>query len=259
MDRRRRPTTHPPDRAGVAGPGFTLLETMLAMVIVLVGVMAVLQAQRAFLFNNLWSTHTATANYLANEIRELTRALPRHDQASGGLYFSTPGDPTTLNGWGLETNEVDIDDIDDLDDLDGVVFGPATTYPAELFFASSAQFPDGPVNSYGEVITQNDWDGAVVTETVLGVERPVALEGWSQLIQVEKVDPYDYGALAVQVSDGGDLDVEQSRIDSRAAEVSGVREVDEYPLRVTVSIIYQSDWTTDEPTLISQVSWIVPP
>ena len=59
--------------------GFTLIETALATVIIGVGVLALVDSQAAFLASNAWSTQTATANYLANEIREMTRRLPKHD------------------------------------------------------------------------------------------------------------------------------------------------------------------------------------
>src|SRR5947207_15139388 len=63
--------------------GFTLLETALAMVIVMVGVLAMIEAQQGFIHTNSWSSHEATATYLANEIRERMRSLPLHDPISG--------------------------------------------------------------------------------------------------------------------------------------------------------------------------------
>ena len=58
--------------------GFTLLETMLALVIIGVGVLAFVDAQTSFIRSNNWSSQAATGMLLANEIRELTRTLPRH-------------------------------------------------------------------------------------------------------------------------------------------------------------------------------------
>ena len=72
-----RPATH--------ARGFTLLETSMAMVIIGVGVLAFVDAQKAFITNNNWSSHAATGAYLANEVRELARRLPRHDPVTG-LY-----------------------------------------------------------------------------------------------------------------------------------------------------------------------------
>ena len=62
-------------RAGTGG--FTLIETSMATVIIGVGVLAMVDAQSAFIVSNQWSSHAASATFLANEIRELTRNLPR--------------------------------------------------------------------------------------------------------------------------------------------------------------------------------------
>ena len=57
--------------------GFTLIETSLATLIVGIGVLAMVDAQTAFIVSNQWSSHAASATFLANEIRELTRARRR--------------------------------------------------------------------------------------------------------------------------------------------------------------------------------------
>src|SRR5205085_2463013 len=91
----------PPSRQTVArqrrqagARGFTLIETALATVIIGVGVLALLEAQQAFMKSNDWSTQAATATYLANEIREMTRKLPRHDPVTG-LTLQTSGNVTS--------------------------------------------------------------------------------------------------------------------------------------------------------------------
>ncbi|MCL4211339.1 MAG: prepilin-type N-terminal cleavage/methylation domain-containing protein, partial [Phycisphaerales bacterium] len=97
--------------------GFTLLETALAIIIVGVGVLAIVSAQQAFHRKNSWSTHASTATWLANEIRELTLNLPRHDPVTGKAT------------WGPEGNEVSVEDFDDLDDFDGEL-GEGTVFSA---------------------------------------------------------------------------------------------------------------------------------
>ncbi|GAB4550698.1 MAG: hypothetical protein Tsb0013_12550 [Phycisphaerales bacterium] len=218
--------------------GFTLLETMLAMTITLVGILAVLQAQRAFLFNNLWSSNAASAAYLASEVRELTRALPRHDRFSGGLYFTTPGDTSTLTGFGPEPNESTPDDFDDLDDFDGAVFGDATALPEG--FTLRNRFT-GPIGADGNILEAVDWDAVVVEEDVEGQLEALPMQGWTQCIKVELVDPYDY-ALPIDL----------------ASYNQDVRDINDYPVRVTVYILFQNQWTENAPAL-TQVSWVVPP
>ncbi len=217
---------------------FTLLETMLAMTITLVGILAVRQAPRAFLSNTLWSSNAASAAYLASEVRELTRALPRHDRFSGGLYFTTPGDVNTLTGFGPEPNELLPEDFDDLDDYDGAVFGDATALPAGFTLRNRYS---GPMGADGMVLEEVDWDAVVVTEELDGDEEVIAMQGWTQCVSVELVDPFDYSLPA-------DLD----------AYDASVRGINQYPVRVTVWILYQNQWTENAPAT-TRVSWVVPP
>ena len=214
---------------------FTLLETMMALTIILVGVLAVIQAQRSFLYNNIWSSHAATATYLANEIRELTRAFPRHDRFAGGLYFTSPGDEGSLTGWGPEAGDDAPDDLDDLDDFDGAVFGNAATLPEG--FDEITRFA-GPINAFGEVITETLWDGSV---ELAAEDVPVSMRGWTQIVTVQKVDPWDYSTVVP------DAEVED-----------GVRDVDEYPLLVTVRVLYQGEYSEEAPA-VTEVSWVIPP
>lgn len=215
---------------------------MLAMVILTVGVVAVVQAQREFLIQNLWSTHASTATYLATEIRELSRSFSRHDRNTGGLYFSNPADTSTLTGWGPETGETTVLDYDDLDDLDGCVFGSATTFPTGFTMTRRLA---GPINAFGEVIPETLHDGSTATIDVDGETTVVPMRGWTQIVQVTKVDPYNYSSAVArntQVVSGGNV----------------LRGPERYPLRVTVTVLYQGTWEDDAPPVTS-VSWIVEP
>ena len=106
-----------PIRSHAAPGGFTLIEAAMATVIIGVGVLAMIDAQTAFIRANVWSNHAASATFLANEIREYSRKLPRHDPVSGLVI-----DGGLLHGWGPDEGEVTVDDFDDLDDFDGIVF-----------------------------------------------------------------------------------------------------------------------------------------
>jgi hypothetical protein len=112
--------------------GFTLLETALATIIVGVGVLAMVSAQAAFHKQNSWSTHASIATALANEIRELTWNLPRHDPVTGDAF------------WGPDAGEaMTVTDFDDLDDFDGLGDG--------LIFSAEAN--NGPINARREIIS----------------------------------------------------------------------------------------------------------
>ena len=121
--------------------GFTLIETSLATIIVGVGVLAMVSAQAAFHQKNAWSTHASIATALANEIRELTWNLPRHDPVTGVAFWGPEGD-----------NEASFADFDDLDDFDGAGDG--------LVFSS--EFDNGPINGRREIIPNMDgWSQTV--------------------------------------------------------------------------------------------------
>ncbi len=205
--------------------GFTLIEASLTMIIIGVGVIAMVEAQQAFLVSNAWSSQSATGSFLANEIREMTRFMPRHDPVTG-LSLGDEG----LSGWGPETGEVVIWDYDDLDDFDGLILTWNGT-PGR----GDGDLP-GPISAFGDVIPQMDADGNVVTDDE---GNELAMEGWSQRITVEKVEPYDTGT---------------TRDDDYEDATFGVAD---FPLRVTVTVWYQGPWEV-EALEVSRLSWIAP-
>ncbi len=235
-DRTRSPVrraTRPHRRA------FTLLETGLAVVIIGVGVLAMIEATNAFIRRNAWSTHSSTATFLANEIREMTRGWPRHDAFSGGIYFEDPLAHTGFKGWGPEPDEALPIDIDDLDDLDGVIFGLAPNPPGTV----SRRFDTGPINGFGEFIPETLWSGDTATDEG---GQDIGLRGWSQYLIVEKLD-------ANNLSITRTIDYFEPAVGA-TPEV----EVDRFPLRVTVVILYQ-DPAAAEAAEITRVTWVVPP
>ncbi len=215
-------------RASRRQGGFTLLETMLTLVIISIGVAAVFDSYSAFTIANEWSSRTATAELLANEIREFTRELPRHDPVTG-LSIGAGG---IVYGWGLEPGEVNPTDIDDIDDLDGLrfVFSGADLANGEM---------PGPIDAAGNVVNQYVLNG---TDRASG---DAVQFGWVQTISVSKVNPFDYAE---------ELDVTFS--EDPSGDFKG-RRVDQYPLRITVSVAYQGLYDA-EPDNIATMSWIVP-
>lgn len=204
--------------------GFTLLETALAMVIVTTGVLAIMEAQGAFIRSNRWSSHEATATYLANEIRERLRTLPRHDPVTG---LSLGGGGVVV-GLGPEAGEVTPDDFDDVDDYNTVLFGVGGTF-------------NGPIDAFGEVIPEVDASGAVV----MSGGSPVSLIGWSQYVLVEKVSPTDFSNVRPW-----------NETQNPSGSFPG-RTVDQYPLRVTVTVFYQGPYDP-APQPVTSMSWVVP-
>lgn len=220
-----------------SGAGFTLIETSLALVIVGVGVLALIDAQQSFIRTNGWSSHAATATYLANEIREMTRRLPKHDPTTGLYFLSGSDGAQELRGWGPEPGEVELNDYDDLDDFDGL----------RLAFNGTPGRDDGdlvgPVDAFGEVIPEITPDGQFVRDAE---GRVVPLRGWAQSIRVEKVDPTNYSTVYPA----------ETTLPADASGFAGLA-VDAFPLRVTVTVTYQGPFDTEE-QVVAVVTWIVP-
>lgn len=195
VERNRQPRQIPcAQRAPVArrrAAGFTLIETALTTVIIGVGVLAIVSAQQALHMKNRWSTHASIAQRLGNEIREMTLVLPRHDPVTGQAT------------WGPELlTEPSFEFYDDVDDFDG---------PAGTGLLFSADDGTGPINARREVIANMD--------------------GWSQAVFVENVNPFDI--TEVVADNSTDM------------------------LRVTVVVSYQGPMD-DEAREMTTVSWIAP-
>lgn len=216
--------------------GFTLMETALTTVIIGVGVLALIDAQQAFMRTNAWSTQAATATYLANEIREMARKLPRHDPVTG-LYTTGTPPATTLNGWGPEPGEVTARDFDDIDDFDGMLFvNDGTAGVADHDLA-------GPIDAFGNVIPEILANGEVMTD---GQGNPRPMQGWSQLVTVQKIDPFDMAQVRPDAY----------TVAAVPPDFAGLR-VDQFPLRVSVTVRYQGPFDA-QPSDIVTVSWVVP-
>jgi len=228
-----------------ARSAFTLIETALATIIIAVGVLALMEAHQTFLRTNAWSTHTSSATLLANELREMTRSFARHDEFSGGIYFVDPDAHTDFRGWGPEVDELIPGDFDDVDDLDGVVFGDAAESdlpgPIAVVDGTPMRFA-GPLSAFAEIVPEIDWSGALVTDED---GEPLPLDGWTQYVEVQKVDPLDYTTIRPD-----DYYEPETATEPEL-------EVDQFPLLVTVHTLYQGPFDTSA-RVIARHRWVVP-
>lgn len=211
-------------RRGMA-PAFTLLETAMTTVIIGVGILAMVEAQQAFVQSNLWSSHAAAGTFLAGEVREYIRNLPRHDPVVGLMPISEGG-PIVF---GPESNEITLDDYDDVDDFAGLRFGAGGDF-------------EGPIDATGAVIPELDLLGNVVLDD-LG--RPVPMVGWMQEVLVEKVEPHDYSIVRE----------EGYYRESQFGELPAIA-VDAFPVRVTVIVWYTPPGRSAME--VARLSWVVP-
>jgi len=91
--------------------GFTLVEVLIATLLVGLAITALLTANSAFTIANGTGADLSTAEFLAEQIRELTTLLPVIDPDTGTATF------------GAEAGET-LSTYDDLDDFDGKTYHP---------------------------------------------------------------------------------------------------------------------------------------
>jgi hypothetical protein len=121
---------------------FTLMEALLATIIVGTAVLAIVAAQQAYHQQNGQAQHMGAALLLANEIREMTMHLPLRDPITSSAY------------WGPEPGESAVTQFDDLDDFDGPTGDGLTISP--------------PVDATGRVIPDmTNWSQVVTVHNVL--------------------------------------------------------------------------------------------
>jgi prepilin-type N-terminal cleavage/methylation domain-containing protein len=101
--------------------GFSFIEVLIAIVLVGIAIASLLAANGSFTKTNAAGTELSTAEFLLEQIKELTVVLPVVDPNTGMSTFGPEADETTLA------------DYDDLDDFDGAVFSPPiNNYKATL-------------------------------------------------------------------------------------------------------------------------------
>ena len=92
--------------------GFSFIEVLLAIILVGIAVASLVAVNASFTRENAAGTELSTAEFLIEQIRELTIQLPVVDPETENEFF------------GPEAGETTLADYDDLDDLDGAAFTP---------------------------------------------------------------------------------------------------------------------------------------
>jgi prepilin-type N-terminal cleavage/methylation domain-containing protein len=92
--------------------GFSLVEVLVAIILVGLAVACLVASNSSFTQSNAAGTELSTAEFLSEQIKELTMLLPVVDPEP------------EMSTFGPETDEAGLADYDDLDDFDGAVFSP---------------------------------------------------------------------------------------------------------------------------------------
>jgi len=159
-------------RSSIAA-GFTLLEVLIATILVGLSIVALVAANGSFTVANGAGADLSTAEFLVEQIRELMTLLPVVD--------STVTTWTTL---GPESGETTVLAYDDVDDFDGAMFSPpinANRATLSAFDAFSQQVTVEKVNSsnFDQVVGDADSSPFVrVTVRVLQNGREITSASW---------------------------------------------------------------------------------
>jgi prepilin-type N-terminal cleavage/methylation domain-containing protein len=92
------------------GNGFSLIEVLIAVILIGLAITALLAANGSFTIANSAGTDLSTAEFLIEQIRELMALLPVVDPQTGTATFGP--------------EETSLTYYDDLDDFDGASFSP---------------------------------------------------------------------------------------------------------------------------------------
>ena len=150
--------------------GFTLIEVLIAIILIGLGILSLISANGAFTQANEAGVELSTAEFLVEQIRELTAVLPVIDPQSG---------TTTFGPEASETLAV----YDDLDDFNGASFSPPISVNRNTlndFSAYTQQITVENVSAsnFEQVVANHTSPFVRVTVKVLFNTTEVSSAGW---------------------------------------------------------------------------------
>ncbi|MHC4462679.1 MAG: type IV pilus modification PilV family protein [Planctomycetota bacterium] len=149
--------------------GFTLIEVLIAVILVGLAISALVAANISFTKANSTGTELSTAEFFLEQIRELTALLPVIDPNTGDSMFGP--------------EEATLAEYDDLDDFDGLSFFPPITADREALndFASfGQQITVENVNAanFEQVVSDHSSFFVRVTVKVFLLSREICSASW---------------------------------------------------------------------------------
>jgi len=150
--------------------GFSLVEVLIAILLVGLAIASLVTANSAFTKSNSSGAELSTAEFLIEQIRELTALLPVIDPQTGISTFGPEGAETLAN-------------YDDLDDFDGSSFAPpidADRNPLNDLSAFSQQVTVENVNAsnFEQVVSDHSSYFVRVTVKVFLNSREISSTSW---------------------------------------------------------------------------------
>jgi len=150
--------------------GFSLIEVLIAVILVGLAIASLVAANSSFTKANGAGANLSTAEFILEQIRELTALLPVIDPETGTDIF------------GPESAET-VTTYDDLDDFDGANFSPPISTSREVldnFAAFSQQITVENVNAanFEQVVGDHSSNFVRVTVRVLLNSQEVSSASW---------------------------------------------------------------------------------
>ena len=166
------PNTNNEHRASSIENAFSLIEVLIAIMLVGFAVVSLVVANGAFTKANAGGVNLSTAEFLVEQIRELAILLPVVDPESGVSTF------------GPETGEA-LADYDDLDDFDGASFSPPISANRNLLnnfaaFTQQITVENVSASDFEQVVVDHDSHFVRVTVKVLLSSREITSTSWLQ-------------------------------------------------------------------------------
>mgnify|MGYP006303691931 CR=1 FL=1 len=139
--------------------GFSFVEILISVILVGLSITALVVASNSFTQANGAGADLSTAEFLVEQIRELTTMLPVVDPETATATFGSESDETTVQAY------------DDLDDFNDVTFSPPiaadrTALTALPAFSQSVRVENVSPLNFDQVVAAHTSDFIRVTVTV---------------------------------------------------------------------------------------------
>jgi len=150
--------------------GFSLIEVLIAILLVGLAIASLVTANSAFTKANGAGAELSTAEFLSEQIRELSILLPVIDPNTGVSTF------------GPETGET-LADYDDLDDFDGASFSPPISADRNVLndlasFSQQITVENVNASDFEQVVSDHGSFFVRVTVTVFLNSREISSVRW---------------------------------------------------------------------------------
>ena len=149
--------------------GFSLVEVLVAIMIIGLALAALAGANMAFTKANGAGTDLSNAEFLVEQIKELTTLLPVIDQQTGAATFGP--------------EEATLADYDDLDDFDGANFSPPISADRQTLselaaFSQQVTVQNVNASDFELVVADHGSDFVKITSKVFLNSKLISSASW---------------------------------------------------------------------------------